>query len=585
MALTRGARFILTFVVLAVLISFGSVAAGVFLAGRGPSIEEGSVLWLRVPANLAERPPDDLFGQLVGQRDTVGAVVMALRKAKVDSRIQAVVLVPPLQQGLWGKVQDLRDAVLDYRTSGKPIVAHLEYGGGLQYYLAAACDEIFLTPTSPLDLVGVARYELFARQALDKVGTYPDMLHAGDFKTAANVYTEDTFTPFHREMSESLNRDLYDQLVAGIGEGRGMSSAAVRAIIDEGPFLPADAVARGLVDGLAYEDELVDRLSRELDADADDGLEVVAYRDYRNVDPGYLGLGGGPSIAVVYAVGTITYGGSGVDSAGSDVVGSAGMVEAIRSAREDESIEAIILRIDSPGGAAVASDIIWREVSLARRDKPVIASMSDVAASGGYYLAMPADVIVAQPATLTGSIGVVGGKFAMGGSFDKLGITVETVANGRMADMNSVVTPYSDEARARVQEQIDSIYEEFVNRAANGRAMSRDAVHAVAQGRVWTGQQARTVGLVDELGGLATAVEVAKDRAGIDADQEVTLVAFPRPRSFIEILGSSLDVRSGLFTARWLDSPAARLQTAVATPLRLFRPGEPLALMPFVYVP
>ena len=577
MALTRGVRFVLTFIVLAVLISMGSVAAAVFVASRGPSIDDGSVLWLRVPDNLVERRPDDLFGQLVGQRDTVGTVVAALRNAKVDSRIRAVVLVPPLQQGLWGKVQEIRDAVYDYRTSGKPIVAHLEYGGGLQYYLATACDEIFLTPTSPLDLVGVARYELFARQALDKIGVQPDMLHAGNFKTAANIYTEDTFTPFHREMSESLNRDLYNQLVAGVSEGRGMSQAAVRLVVDEGPFLPADAVARGLVDGLAYEDELIDRLR-----DGNDRPGVVTYSDYRNVDPGFLGLGQGPSIAVVYAVGTITYGGGGTNVDGSEVIGSGSMVSAIRSARNDDAIEAIILRIDSPGGAAVASDIIWREIVLARRDKPVIASMSDVAASGGYYLAMPADVIVAQPATLTGSIGVVGGKLAMGGAFDKLGVTVETISDGRMADMNSVVTPYSDEARTRVQEQIDSIYEEFLTRAAEGRAMTREAVHAVAQGRVWTGQQARDVGLVDRLGGLAMAVTVAKDRAGINADQEVTLVVYPRPRSFFEILSGSLEVGAG---ARWLGSPAARLQSAVTTPLRLFRPGEPLALMPFVYVP
>ena len=582
MALTQGARFILTFMLLAVLIVVGAVFAGVFLASRGPSVEEGSVLWLRVPANLVERKPDDLFGQLVGQRNTVSDVVSALRNAKVDTRIRAVVLVPPLQQGLWGKVQEIRDAVRDYRMSGKPIVAHLEYGGGLQYYLATACDEIFLTPTSPLDLVGVASYELFARDALDTVGVYPDMLHAGNFKTAANVYTENTFTPFHREMSESLNRDLYDQLVAAIAEGRRMSPAAVRTLVDDGPFLPNDALSRGLVDGLTYEDELVDRLS-----DNDDDVGVVTYADYRKVDANVLGLGGGPSIAVVYAVGVITYGGGGVDVGGSEVIGSEAMVRAIRAARDDESIEAIILRIDSPGGAAVASDIIWREVHLARQDKPVIASMSDVAASGGYYLAMPADVIVAQPATLTGSIGVVGGKLALGGTFDKFGVTVETVADGQMADMNSFVTPYSDQARTRVQEQIDAVYEAFLTRVADNRSMTRDAVGAVAEGRVWTGQQARDVGLIDELGGLTRAVAIAKDRAGIDADQEVTLVMYPRPRSLLEVLSSSFAVRSGLIGTRWLGvgAPAARVQAAVTAPLRLFRPGEPLALMPFVYVP
>lgn len=577
MALSRGARFILTFLLLAVVITMGSVAAGVFLAGRGPAIEDGSVLWLRVPDNLVERRSDDLVGQFFIQRDTVASVVGALRKAKVDSRIRAVVLVPPLQAAAWGTVQEIRDAVLDFRTSGKRVVAYLEYGGGLQYYLGTACDQIFLTPTSPLDLVGVARYELFAREALDTLGIQADMLHAGDFKTAANIYTEDSFTPFHREMSESLNRDLYDQLVTGISEGRGLSQTAVRTLIDDGPFLPEEAVRGGLVDALAYGDEIGERLSN-----GEDAVDLVSYRDYRSVDPRRLGLGEGPSIAVVYAVGMITYGGSGTDVGGADIVGSDSMVEAIRAARHDESIEAIILRINSPGGAAVASDIIWREVTLATSDKPVIASMSDVAASGGYYLAMPADVIVAQPATLTGSIGVVGGKLAMGGAFDKLGITVETVSDGRMAEMNSIVTPYSDDARVRVQAQIDAIYDAFVTRAAEGRAMTREAIEAVAQGRVWTGRQAREVGLVDELGGLRTAVTLAKDRAGIAADEEVTLVVYPRPRTFLEVLSRSLAVRTSLL-GWW--QPASRWPTAVTTPLRLFRPGEPLALMPFVYAP
>ena len=577
MALSRGARLILTFIALSVFVSIGGVVVSFYLATRGPDVRSGSVLWLRVPADLAEREPDHLFGQLVGRRHAVGSVVEALRKAKVDPRIEAVVLIPPLEGGLWGKVQEIRAAVLDYKKSGKPVVAYLEYGGGQQYYMATACDEIFLTPTSPLDLVGVASYELFAREALDEIGIHPDMLHAGNFKTAANVYSETTFTPFHREMSESLNRDLYEQLVAGIAEGRGLSAATVRSVIDDGPFLPEQAVEQGLVDGLIYEDELVDRLS-----DGDDALRRLTYADYRDINPGSLGLNTGPALAVVYAVGTITLGGSGVDVTGSDIVGAETMVRAIRAAREDDSIRAIILRIDSPGGAAIASDIIWRELNLAREDKPVIASMSDVAASGGYYLAMSADVIVAQPATLTGSIGVVGGKLALGGAFEKLGINVESVADGKMADMNSIVSPYSDEARARVQEQIDAIYEGFLTKAAEGRGMTRETVHAVAQGRVWTGRQARAVGLVDELGGLMRAVAVAKEEAGIDPEQEVTLVAYPRPRSFFEVLSSSLAVRS--VSAGWLTSPAARLRTSVTAPFRLFRPGEPLALMPFVYV-
>lgn len=579
MALTRGVRFILTFIVLSVLMSVGAVVVTVFLVTRGPEIKSGSILWLRVPSNLAEREPDNLLGQLVGSRDTVGSVIQVLRSAKLDSRVEGVVLIPPLQQALWGKIQEIRDAVHDYKESGKPIVAYLEYGGGQQYYLATACDEIVLTPTSPLELVGVASYELFLRDALDKIGIYPDMLHAGDYKTASNLYTENTFTSFHREMSESLNRDLYDQLVIGIGEARGLTSPAVRAAIDDGPLLPRDAVSRGLVDGLAYEDQLMDRLS-----DGDQTLERLSFNDYRHVSAQALGFDDGPAIALIYAVGPITLGSGGVDVSGAEVVGSEAIVSAIRAAREDQAIEAIILRIDSPGGAAVASDIIWRELTLAREDKPVIASMSDVAASGGYYLAVPADVIVAQPATLTGSIGVFSGKFSLGDTLHKLGVNLETVSDGLMADMNSPVAPYTEEARRRVQGQIDHIYEEFLVRVAQGREMTRDAVHAVAQGRVWTGRQAQEVGLVDELGGLVQAIASAKEKAGIDPAQSIRLVTYPRPRTFLEMLSTSFTVWSGSVGPSWLNVSAPRFPAALALPLQHFRQGEPLALMPFTYL-
>ncbi len=574
MALSRGARFILTFIVMAATVSIGGVVAMYLLAGQGPEVRSGSVLWLRVPYNLAENVRDDLVGQLMfGRRDTVGSVVDALRKAKVDDRVQAVVLIPPLQEGLWGKVQEIRSAVLDFKESGKPVVAYLEYGSGQQFYLATAADEIYMTPTSSLDLIGVASYDLFLRGALDKAGVHPDMLHAGDFKTASNLYTETTYTVEHREMSESLNRDLYDQLVSGIADGRSLTEADVRRFIDEGPFLPDEAVANGLIDGLLYEDQLGERLPL-----SDGARYDLTFAEYQQLDATSLGLNSGPQVAVIYAVGTINLGASGIDVAGSEVVGSGAMVKAIRAARDDQSIRAIVVRIDSPGGAAIASDIIWRELDLARREKPVIASMSDVAASGGYYIAAPAHAVVAQPGTITGSIGVVAGKLAYGDTLEKFGVNVGTVTDGEMAGMNSPFTPYSDETRARVQEQIDAVYETFLKRVADGRGMLIDDVHAIAQGRVWTGRQAKTLGLVDELGGMREAVAVAKERAGIDADQEVTLVPFPRPRSFFEVLNTEFSVRSML--SSWLVSPADRLRAAATLPMRLFRPGEPLALMP-----
>jgi len=573
-ALSRGARFVLVIIGFTLITSLGAALVIVTLVTAGPTIESRSVLWLRLPSNLTEYVPGGLLGQLIaGRRDTVNSVVEVLRKAKVDERIEAVVVVPSSQPGMWGKIQEVRDAILDFKESGKPIVAYLEYGGGQQYYLATAADEIFLTPTSSVDLVGVASYELFLREALDAVGVYPDMLHAGDFKTASNIYTETTFTAEHKEMAEALNRDLYQQLVSGIAEGRRLTEGEVRQLIDDGPYLPDDAVEQRLVDGLRYEDELLGQ-----DPLPEEGLHRLLYQDYRLVDPRPLGLNQGPEIAVIYAVGTITFGASGVDVSGSEVLGSEAIVAAVREAREDPAVKAIIVRIDSPGGAAVASDIIWREIVLAREAKPVIASMSDLAASGGYYIAAPADVIVAQPGTLTGSIGVIAGKFVIDRALDKLGVNVESVTDGRAAGLNSVFSPFSEDLRARLQQQIDATYETFLLRVAEGREMLRDDVHAVAQGRVWTGRQARVNGLVDELGGFRRAVEIAKERAGIVTDAEVTLVAYPKPPSVFEILSDG--VGGSVLVARRTLSATEKLQAVATLPFRLFHPSQPLALMP-----
>ena len=578
MATARGVRFILLFMIAAVIVSMTGVAISYFLLTRGPAVESGSVLWLRVPSNLGEQAPDDVFGFLE-QRATVGSVVSALRMAKVDDRVSAVVVVPPVVPGLWGGVQEIRDAVVDFKESGKPIVAHLEFGMGQAYYLATACDEIFMSPTSPLMLVGVASYEFFFRDTLDKVGIEADMLAAGDYKTAINTYTESAFTPEHREATEALSRDFYEQLVDGIAEGRGMTRARVREVIDQGPFVAGDAVSLGLVDGLVYEDELLDRLS------PDDVAGRLDFATYDRVEPQSLGLGTGPRIAVVYVEGAINFGSSTPGLPGSArMVGSGTMSEAIRDARNDPSIEAIVLRIDSPGGAATAADIIWRELSLAREQKPLVVSMGDVAASGGYYIAAPAHAIVAQPGTLTGSIGVFSGKFAAAGAFDKLGVGVDGVTFGAQADILSPVDRFSDAARAAMQAQVDDIYERFLQVVAEGRAMSRDEVHAVAQGRVWTGRQALVRGLVDELGGLRRAVLLAQEQAGIGAEEEVSLVPYPGPRSFFEVLTGAAAASAMGREIGWLGSPPARAAYEGWRQMGLAGQGVPLALMPGVTV-
>ncbi|MEE3203041.1 MAG: signal peptide peptidase SppA [Acidobacteriota bacterium] len=569
--MSRGMRFILSFVAMAVLISISGVALVYFLGSGGPTIETNSVLWLRVPDSLGEQEADDVFG-LINQRDTVMSLVSTLRKAKEDERVSAVVLIPSIAEGLWGKVQEIRDAVTDFKESGKPIVAYLEYGTGQAYYLASACDEVFMTPTSPLNLIGVSSYEVFLREALDKVGFQADMLSAGDYKTAVNLYTETTFTPEHREMARSLNRDIYDQLVAGIAEGRQLTLARVRALIDDGPYKAADTVRVGLVDALVYEDQLIDGLP------LGSGPSIVDYADYRQVT---LPREDGSRVALVYAEGVINFGINGNDLQGNQTVGSETITSAIRAAREDDAIEAIVLRVDSPGGVAVAADVMWREIDLASTEKPLIVSMSDLAASGGYYIAAPADVIVAHPGTLTGSIGVYGGKYVAGETLEKLGVNVEVVTDGTHADLFSPTTQFSDSARQAVQAQIDDTYERFLQVVADGRGLSRDEVHQMAQGRVWTGRQAYDNGLVDELGGLHRAVEVAKTEAGIAAESPITLVTYPQPRSFFEVLRNWFGVGFARGAFEVLISPYADMLKDVLGPLPLgYVQGAPMVLMP-----
>jgi protease IV len=588
-ALGRGARFVLTLVGLAIFVSFAGMLVLYVIVSQGPVVPDDATLVLRPGGDLQEVAPDTVVEQLINRdATTVRGLIEDLRKAKRDPRIANVLLLPSaLDTPYWGKVQELRDAVLDFRKSGKKVVAFLEYGGDREYYLASAADRVFLLPTSPLDLTGVASYEVFLRGTLDKLGAYPDFLHVGQYKTAVNQLTEKGFTPAHREMSESLNRDMYEQLVRGLADARGKTETEIRALIDGGPYSPEEALRVGLVDGLAYDDQIDDRMREAKFASGE--MRRIDGVDYQRVTPRSIGVAPRSRIAVLYAVGTIASGKSGFDPSNGQIVGSETLVEQIRRVRDDRSIKAIVLRIDSPGGSSVASDVIWRELMITRDQqpsRPLIASMSDLAASGGYYVAMPAQVIVAQPATLTGSIGVFMGKVAIGGTAAKAGVTTEVVKSGANADIYSPFTEFTPEQRERLGDYMQSFYQNFITKAATSRHTTPEKIDAVARGRVWTGRQARQQGLVDTLGGLDMAVAIAKQRANIPADEDVELVAYPPRRSFYEAISeqlgrSSLDL--GVFGALTggLDRQAIG---AVAAPLRLFRRGEPLALMPWSFV-
>jgi len=586
-ALRRGVIFVLSFITLAVIVSVTGIAFVYLLVSRGPAIEDDSTLVLRPGGELQETAPDDVVGQLIGRNvTTVRSFVESLRLAKRDPRITGVLLVPSsFESPFWAKVQELRDAVLDFRKSGKIVVAFLEYGGDREYYLASAADRVFLLPTSALDLTGVASYEVFLRGTLDKLGAYADFLQIGAYKTAVNQLTEKGFTPAHREMTEALNADMYAQLVRGIAAARKKTEAEIRLLLDQGPFAPEDAVRTGLVDALAYEDQLDDRVP-QLRQGGD--MRRVEGNDYQRVTPRSLGVRPQSRIALVYASGVIASGKSGYDPGNGVVVGSDTFVEQLRRLRNDDAIKAIVLRVDSPGGSSVASDVMWRELMITRDQKPsrpLVISMSDLAASGGYYISVPGHVIVAQPGTLTGSIGIFAGKFVIDGTLGKVGVTTQTVKSGKNADIYSPFARFSPEQREKVGQYMEGFYKSFITKVADGRHSTTDRIDAVAQGRVWTGAQAKDRGLVDVLGGLDTAVSIAKERAHIPADEEVELVVYSARRSFFEAI-TELGRSSSALGAWGTLMNAAQRQAAASllAPVTSFRRGEPLALMPFTFV-
>ena len=495
---------------------------------------------------------DALTSVLLGTRSLAMRDLWAnMRKAKVDGRIQAALFRVGLLQCDWAKANEMREIILDFRRSGKKAIAVFEEmpDGDLEYFVATACDRIVLHPLGWLGVNGLGGYVPFLKGALDKLGVRAEFEHVEEYKTAYNMFTEKGFTPAHREEMESYYADLFEQYVAAAAKARGKTEAEFRALVDRGFFQGVRAKEAGLVDDCLYEDEVLELLVR-------DGrpLARVRFEDYTRVRPASVGLETGRNkVAVIYAVGTIMTGES-----LPPVMGGSTVARWVRTARKDASVQAIVLRIDSPGGSSVGSDVIWREVALARKDKPVIVSMSDVAGSGGYWIAMPATKIVAEPQTLTGSIGVLAGKFSVEGLLAKLGITAEKLVYGEKADVFSPFRPFTDAERKMLKEEILWTYEQFLAKAAEGRGMSRADVDAIGRGRIWTGRQAKDRKLVDELGGLTMALGLAKKEAGIDADEEVRLDVWPRKRSFWQSLFSrpalALDLKSAAGRNRVLET-------------------------------
>ncbi len=578
MAVRRGVWVVAFLLVSAVLVSAALVTFSWVMFRRPPGVPDKGVLVLQLQGDLDElstNPFDSLWHEPV----TVRSLTEALRAAKTDPRITGVLLRPVQAPARWGKIQELRDALVDFRSSGKPLVALLEFAGDREYVLASAASRVVLVPPGQLNLTGLASYQVFLRGTFDMIGATPDLLHIGDYKTAVNTFTEKGFTPAHRDMTESLNHDAFEQLLNVVASARKKSVAEVRTIVDQGPMLPDAALQSGLVDEVAYFDEIGKT------SGLGDRFKELSLEQYLTVMPSLRPRLNAPRVAVLYAVGTIVSGSGGSGPTGAEV-GSDKLTEYIREVRNDDSIKAAVLRVDSPGGSTVASDVIWRELMLLRARKPLVVSMSDLAASGGYYIAMPGHVIVAQPGTLTGSIGIFSGKFVTGGTYSKLGMNIEAVSEGAYAEMYSPTRVFNEAERAKVEEHMQAFYDQFVEKVAESRSSTPEKIDAIAQGRVWTGRQARERGLVDELGGLPKAMAIAQQRAGIATDVSVQVVVYPpRPSVFeaLSSLGGAQGMRASLAEA--LLSPQDReALAAVRRPLQMLRQGESLALLPWVFV-
>jgi protease-4 len=553
-----------------------------------PTIRNNSVLALRVAGSLPDYSPDDPFKKFFGGPDqSLTGLVMQFKKAKVDNRIKAIILDVNMSGVGWGKAEEIRDAITDFRSSGKPVYAFIELGLNKEYYIATACDKIVMPPPGELFVNGLAADVMFFRGSLDKLGIYPDIYQIGKYKTAGNMFTEKQMTDAHREFMDELITDLFNRYVNTIAQSRKKSADEVRALIDNAPYNSIKAKEAGLIDDAIYRDDLEKQLKKQLGYKDSDTFAPVRGSDYRDVSPESLGLNKGERIAVIYGSGEIGSGSSQNSPSGDQSIGSDTVAKALNDAAADNSIKAIVLRVDSPGGSGLASDIIWHAVEVANQKKPVVVSMSDVAASGGYYISASAAKIIAQPSTITGSIGVLAGKPVMRGFYDWLGISNEYILRGKTSGMFRETEKFSDDERAKFEEWIKTTYyQDFVPKVAKGRKKDAQYIDSVAQGRVWTGAQAKDRGLVDEFGGLDRAVEVAKQLAKIPADKGIERVILPYPTTFLQQLlsggGENSNTQTEQQRAMYAALPEdARRALRLMAMMERMQNGDTMLMMPF----
>ncbi len=562
-------------VVLVGIIGFFAVAS---LRSKPATIADGSTLVLHLWGDVPEKPPIEFSIPGIAERSsiTVENVWSMLRRAAADSRVKAVIFEPEGATVGWGAMQEIRSDLENFRKSGKPLVAWLKSPSLRDYYMATAASKIYMPPSDLLNLKGIGFQLMYFKNTLDKLGVQVDVQHAGKYKDYGDQWTRSTMSPETKEVMNSLADDLYGDLLDVIAKGRGKDEATVRGIIDNGPFLAKQAKANGLIDDLRYEDEVFGEMKTTLHQTE---LKKASEKDYARVTDASSGLAAtdNTQIAFVVGEGTIARG----DDPDSDGLESGVFDRMLERVGNDSSIKAAIIRINSPGGEVVASDDMWRAMNQLKAKKPVVISMADEAASGGYYMAMTGSPIVAYPGTITGSIGVVFGKPNLHGLYDKLGITKDTVSRGKFALIDSDYSSLTPEETAKLKEGIDATYDDFLDKVSTSRKKPVSDIETVAQGRVWLGDQAKQRGLVDDLGGIDSAIQKARELAGIPASNRVSLVIYPAKKSlldFIMAMTGNDDGMDAMLGRAGLDT----LRTALHnSSLRVWMHGGMLRMMPF----
>lgn len=510
--------------------------AAVKFAKRAPSPPESAWLSLRLGGDVPELQPLMLPLPALESKAplTVPEVWSALRRAARDPRVKGLLLRPRGLAAGWGKLEEIRAGIEDVRKAGKPVHAWLSSPGTREYYLASAADRISMAPEDVLDLRGLRIEAMYVKGTLDKLGIEVEVEHAGKYKDAGDMFTRTGMSPETREALGAILDDQYERLCQALAASRKSQPEKIRALVDDGPYTAPKAVAAGLIDELLYEKDAEQKLEEAAAAKGKEKPKSLVVREYLRVPPDFQGKR-------VRQVALLITQGSILRSAPADLFGEEqaitpkGVEQQIRLIEKDPSVRGVIVRIDSPGGDAVASDEILEHLKRLSRKKPVVFSMSDVAASGGYYMAMTGDPVVAYPGTITGSIGVIYGKANLRGFYGKIGVNKEILKRGRYADLDSDFQRLTPEGRAKLRETIDFIYSGFLKRVAEGRRKKVEEIEPFAQGRVWSGQRALTHGLIDANGGIDAAVDLIRKKAGIKEDEVVRLSLYPSPKSWFDV--------------------------------------------------